>query len=175
MVNPGTNSKHEKTFVRNSLGEFLADQHYQLVSLNKIATGHLVVEAFINEIPGAFIVDSGAGATVVDKKNIELFRLNAVVDGDTGAGAGGTGLTVYSSLDNKLSINEFNISSFKIAAMNLEHVNAGLKEFGVEETIHGIIGADLLEQADAVIDYAGKCLYLKMKQEDFFTRRFPKL
>jgi len=163
MIRTGMKIKNENTFDKISLAEFLSVHHYQQVSLNKLVTGHLLIEACINDIPGAFILDSGAGATVVDERNIELFRLDANVDSVMGAGAGGTGLTVYSSFDNRITINEFYISSFKIAAMNLEHVNEGLEQYGITETIHGVIGADLLEQAGAIIDYAGKNLYLKMK------------
>ena len=155
--------KTEDTFQKNLLAEFLLGLQYLQVPLDKLATGHLVIDASINGIPGSFILDSGAGATVVDEKYIELFRLNVVVDDAKGAGAGGTGLTVYSSSDNRLSINEFHIFPFKIAAMTFEHVNAGLQEVGVSETIHGVIGADLLEEAKAIIDYAGRHLYLMRK------------
>jgi len=145
----------------NLLAEFLSGRRYQQASLRKLATGHLLIEACINDIPGAFILDTGAGATVVDEKNIEFFRLNATVDSVTGAGAGGTGLTIYSSFDNSILINEFYISPSKVAAMNFEHVNTGLQQYGVKETIHGVIGADLLEQANAIIDFAGMSLYLR--------------
>lgn len=51
--------------------------------------------------------------------------------------------------------------SLKISAMNLDHVSSGLKQLGVEETIHGVIGADILELGTAIIDYAGKFVYFK--------------
>ena len=62
MVLPGMEKENEN----NLLAEFLSGRHYQKVSLRKLATGHLLLEACINDIPGAFILDSGAGATVVD-------------------------------------------------------------------------------------------------------------
>ena len=166
MTDTGINLEHENNTEKNSLAEFLLVRHYYQVPLGKLATGHLVIGASVNDVPGTFIVDSGASTTVVDEKNIELFKLNAVVDAETGAGAGGSGLTVYASSGNRLSINEFHVFPFNIAAMNFEHVNIGLQQVGVSEMIHGVIGADLLDETKAVIDYAGRHLYLKMKQED---------
>src|SRR5688572_288790 len=119
MTHSGMERKKEDALEKISLADFLAAHHYRQSSLRKLVTGHLVTEVFINDVPGLFILDSGAGATVVDEKWIELFRLRAIVDTVTGAGAGGTGLTVYSSFDNRISISEFYISPFKIAAMNL--------------------------------------------------------
>ena len=153
----------ENTFEKKSLAEFLFQNNYQQVSLNKLATGHLLIGASINDVPGVFILDTGASTTVIDEKNIELFGLNVVMEDIKGAGAGGGGLTVYSSSDNKLSINESHIFPFKVAAMNFEHVNAGLQDHGVSEIIHGVLGADFLEEAKAIIDCSGKHLYLMMK------------
>src|SRR4051812_2813265 len=100
----------ENMIEKESLAEFLYRKNYQQVSLIKLATGHLLIEASINDVAGVFILDTGASTTVVDEKNVELFRLNVVMEDAKGAGAGGGGLTVYSSSDNKLSINEFHIS-----------------------------------------------------------------
>jgi len=153
----------ENIFEKESLAEFLFRKNYQQVSLIKLATGHMLIEASINDVPGVFILDTGASTTVVDEKNIKLFGLKVVMEGIKGAGAGGGGLTVYSSSDNKLSINEYHISPFKLAAMNFEHVNTGLQDHGVSEIIHGVLGADLLEEANAIIDCSGMHLYLMMK------------
>ena len=117
MTHPGMEINKENIFEKILLAEFLSNHRYHQVSLKKIETGHLVMEALINDIRGTFILDTGAGGTVVDEKNIELFRLNVIIEDIKGAGAGGGGLTVYSSSDNKLSINEFHVFPFKIAAI----------------------------------------------------------
>jgi len=163
MINPGMEVNKENILEKDSLAEFLFQKNYQQVSLIKLATGHLLIEASINDTPGVFILDTGASTTVIDEKNIELFRLSVIMEDVKGAGAGGGGLTVYGSTDNKLSINEFHISPFKVAAMNFEHVNTGLQDHGVNEIIHGVLGADLLEEAKAIIDCSGRHLYLMMK------------
>ena len=47
---------------------------------------------------------------------------------------------------------------------NLMHVNSALTQHDAEE-VHGIIGADILEQGKAIIDYNKKVLYLKKTKE----------
>jgi len=44
--------------------------------------------------------------------------------------------------------------------MSLDHVNQAFASIGVEE-IDGVIGADILEYKNAVIDYKNLILYLK--------------
>jgi len=163
MTHPGMEVNKENIFKKKSLAEFLFHNNYHQVPLKKLGTGHLLIDVSINDVPGVFILDTGASTTVVDEKNIELFRLKVVMEDTKGAGAGGGGLTVYSSDDNKLSINEFHISPFKLAAMSFEHVNTGLQDHGVSEIIHGVLGANLLEEAKAIIDCSGMHLYLVMK------------
>ncbi len=163
MTNTDMEVNKENILEKKSLAEFLALNNYQQTPLTKLATGHLLVEASINDVPGIFILDTGASTTVIDEKNIELFGLTVVVEDEKGAGAGGAGLTVYSSSDNKLSIGEFQVSPFKLAVMNFEHVNTGLQDHGVSEIIHGVLGADLLEEAQAIIDCFSRHLHLMKK------------
>lgn len=89
------------------------------------------------------------------------------IDAVTASGAGGSGLAVYSAVNSKLQIGNFSLASFKISVMNQEHVNTGLMQLGVTDIVHGVIGADLLERANAVIDYSEKHLYLKAAGAQF--------
>ena len=68
MTQPGMEGNEENIFEKKSLAEFLVGHNYHQVRLDKLATGHLVIEAAINDVPGVFILDTGAGTTVVDKK-----------------------------------------------------------------------------------------------------------
>ena len=44
--------------------------------------------------------------------------------------------------------------------MNLDHVNHSFKKMG-HEAIDGVIGADILTERRAIIDYYNQILYLK--------------
>jgi hypothetical protein len=52
-----------------------------------------------------------------------------------------------------LSIQGIDLSSFKLIALDLSHVNAGLAQEKVED-IAGVLGADILHRRHALIDYA---------------------
>jgi hypothetical protein len=144
-----------------SLADYLIDHGYQPVDLITLPSGHLLIHATINEAPGVFILDSGAGGTVLDAIKTEKFKLNSVLENMTGAGAGGSGLTVYTAANNLVSIGGFHVEDLTIASMNLEHVHEGMRQLGVDQDIDGVLGADILDRGKAVIDYATKRLYLK--------------
>lgn len=149
----------------NSLSQFLTSQNYHEVRLRKLPTGQMGLAIFLNNMPGLFILDTGASITVVDEKQKDLFKLQLTLPEEgfnSGAGAGGSGLAVYSADNNKLQIGDLFFEPFKISAMDFGHVNTGLQQLGIQEVIHGVIGADILEPRQAVIDYASKCLYLKV-------------
>lgn len=153
--------KSSSNWSNDSLTKFLLTHSYHRVKLRKLSTGHLVLRASLNKVDGLFILDSGAGATVIDEAQKKLFRLKLIKENNIGAGAGGSGLTVYRSDRNKIKLGNFSLAPFSLAVMDLSHATMGLKQHGVRRTIHGVIGADVLESGKALIDYAGKYLYLR--------------
>jgi predicted aspartyl protease len=143
------------------ISSFFKQHNYKKVKLSKLLTGHITLPAKINNQPGLFILDSGASATVVDFIHAPLFKLNTYQDSETGAGAGASGLLVHAADNNQLKIASFTLKNLRIAAMDLQHVTAGLQQYGVTQLIHGVIGADFLQQANAVIDYKSMQLFIK--------------
>lgn len=61
---------------------------------------------------------------------------------------------------NTLSIGPWNRDKVKLVLFNLSHVNEALIQHD-SLPVHGIIGADILKKAKAIIDYGKKCVYLK--------------
>jgi len=142
------------------LNAFLLAKKFKPISMQKLITGHLYTEAIVNGVKGRFLIDTGAGATVIEIKRKELFKMKGVDSKDKATGAGGTGLAVQESINNKFSIGEYVFGSDTLRMMNLDHVNVALKGIGVQE-IDGVIGADILTAGMAVIDYKNLILYLK--------------
>lgn len=146
---------------KSSLGSFLTKDGYTAIKLNKLIIGHLYLEGTVNGVKGKFILDSGAGATVVDETVKEKFKLNTANGADIpAAGAGGTGLSAKMAPGNKLQLGAYERDSFSIAVMNLDNVNGALKSVGIAP-FDGVIGADILSSGKAVIDYGTLTLYLK--------------
>jgi hypothetical protein len=64
------------------------------------------------------------------------------------------------SSKNNIEINQWKYKNFSIVLLDLTHVNTALTEHHAE-AVDGIIGADILEKGNAIINYEKKCLYLK--------------
>ena len=146
----------------SDLQAFLDKEGYVAIPIMENISGHLLVEAQVNGVAGLFIVDTGAGGTVVDLARAEELNLNHEKDNTTftGAGAGGQGLEVCPSLGNTIEIGNYIRRDFTISLMSLLHVSESLTKLGAEEEITGVIGVDLLKPAKAIIDYSRMMLYL---------------
>mgnify|MGYP001083439497 CR=1 FL=1 len=146
---------------KSDLRSFLTKEGYIAIKLNKLLIGHLYLEGTLNGVKGKFILDSGAGATVIDETVKDKFKLNTDKGGDIpAAGAGSASLTAKMVAGNTLVLGNYKRGDFSLAVMNLDHVNNALKAVGISP-FDGVIGADILSSGKAVIDYATLTLYLQ--------------
>jgi Aspartyl protease len=145
-----------------SLADVLRSQGYVAIALKKLPTGHETVVVSINGKDGLFVLDSGAGASVVHTDAAASFNLlESNGPAKQGTGAGG-----------KIQLNTFAVASFAInktalpvtaiLVTNINHVVDSLKTAaGVD--ISGVIGQDVLTTYAGIIDVRGKTLYLKLQ------------
>lgn len=136
---------------------------YGAIALTRMKTGHLTLHARINGVSGRFVLDTGAGRSVIEVSRRDRFRIGRL-DDQVGAatGAGGEGVPVRMAHGNRLQIGVFVDESFTAYLMPLEHVNLAFLRRG-QDRIDGVIGADVLRSGAAVIDYASGTLHLKPK------------
>jgi len=148
--------------------DFLVKMGYRAIPIQENIAGHLLIEVHINEKKGLFILDTGAGGTVIDSRMAEELELILQKENSnrSGAGAGGLGLEVTPSGGNKLAIGNFIVHDFTVSIMSLEHVSQSLAQVGANEEILGVIGVDILKPAKAIIDYNNMILYL-MNSDNF--------
>jgi predicted aspartyl protease len=142
------------------LKKFLGKKKYIKIPLVFTATNHLELVAQINGVKGRFILDTGASNTCVGFDKIELFKLTSQESKIKAAGAGATNMETLIATNNKIVLGTWKKKNLKIVLFDLVHVNEALiahKALPVD----GIIGADVLKKANAVIDYHTLCLYLK--------------
>lgn len=142
------------------LGLFLKEKNYVAIQLKKFATGHLYLTAKVNDSTAVFILDTGAGATLMEGGNAAKYNLSAAASANEAVGAGGSNLTLQETTLRSFEIADYVLSDFKIHLMNLDHVNKAFKQLGLA-AIDGVIGADILTKGKAVIDYEHLILYLK--------------
>ena len=143
------------------LNKILLRKGYTNIKLKKLNTNHFELKAKINGVKGRFILDTGASNSCIDEELIEKFQLQEVEESEIkAAGAGAIGMDTQTSAHNILEIKNWRNNNFTIVILNLAHVNTALTEHKAKP-IDGIIGADVLEKGDAIIDYKKKRLFLK--------------
>ncbi|MBL4938905.1 MAG: clan AA aspartic protease [Lutibacter sp.] len=143
-----------------NLKNILLRKGYTRLKLKKISTNHFELKATLNGVKGRFILDTGASNSCVDINLVEKFKLE-VKDSETkAAGAGAIGMETKISSKNKLKIKKWKYNNCQIVLFDLAHVNTALVEHNAS-AVDGIIGADILEKGEAIIDYKKQRLYLK--------------
>lgn len=142
------------------LQELLKKEQYKKIKFKVTKTQHLTVKATINGVQGDFILDTGASNSCVGFESIERFNLKASKSKTKAAGAGATGMMTQLASGNDLQIGTWKSLDFHLVIFDLSHVNEALQQHKAKE-VHGIIGADVLLEGEAIIDYSGKYLYLK--------------
>jgi len=142
------------------LKRILSHNGYVKIKLKKTATNHFEIKAKINGVKGRFILDTGASSSCVGFDKIDWFKLEAKDSKVKAAGAGSSSMNTQLSKRNTIKIKDWRFKNFNLVLFDLSHVNTALVNHGAK-TVDGIIGADILELGEAIIDYKKKRLYLK--------------
>lgn len=142
------------------LQEILKKSHYKKIKFRVSKTQHLLIKASINGISGNFILDTGASNSCVGLDGIEKFGLKAGKSKTKAAGAGATGMLTQIAKNNTLKIGRWKSHDFHLIIFDMSHVNEALNQYKAKP-VHGIIGADILLEGKAIIDYYNHCLYLQ--------------
>lgn len=143
-----------------SLKKFLEEKGYTRIKMKVTKTQHFEVQAKLNGVDGRFIVDTGASNTCVGFDKVKNFKITSEASEILAAGAGATNMKTLISNKNKIKVGNWKKNKLKIVLFDLVHVNEALTAHNVLP-VDGIIGADILKKAKAVIDYQKACIYLK--------------
>lgn len=120
---------------------------------------HILIESLINNKKAALILDTGASKTVLDQNNIDVFIAdNSLQDEEKKtSGIGTNTMDSKSVVLDSISFNQLKINEYKVAVLDLVHVNNSYEKLKLPK-IEGILGGDILNQYNAVIDYKNKTL-----------------
>ena len=140
--------------------EILKKRGYTKIKFTISKSNHLLVKAAINGVKGSFILDTGASNTCVNWDKIETYQLQTQVSETKAAGAGAINMEAHISLSNTLKISRWQTKNCQLVIFDMSHVNQALLAHGLKP-VDGIIGADVLKNAKAVIDYGQNLLFLK--------------
>ena len=143
-----------------NLHENLKKVNYKKIKFKITKTQHLLIKAKINGVKGKFILDTGASNSCIGFESITHFQLEAQDSKTKASGAGATGMLTQTAKNNKIQLGSWKNREFDLVIFDLSHVNEALIAYKVKP-VDGIIGADVLLQGKAIIDYYNHCLYLK--------------
>jgi predicted aspartyl protease len=138
----------------------LKNSDYKKINFKVSKTQHLLIKATINDVSGNFILDTGASNSCVGFESIELFNLKAGKSKTKASGAGATGMLTQIAKNNTLKIGRWKTEDFHLVIFDMSHVNQALQQYKAKP-VQGIIGADILLEGKAIIDYYNHCLYLQ--------------
>ncbi len=133
---------------------------YKKINFKVTKTQHLLLKVTLNGVKGNFILDTGASNSCVGFEGIEKFHLQAKSSKTKASGAGATNMHTQLAKNNNLQLGRWQNHDFALVIFDLSHVNQALEDHKAKP-VDGIIGADVLLQGKAVIDYYTCCLYLK--------------
>lgn len=142
------------------LKSFLADKKYKKTKFKILKTQHLLIKAKVNGVPGLFILDTGASNSCLGFEAVEKFNLQTQHSTTFAASASSNDMFTRASKGNTIQLSTWKKKDFSFVLFDLNAVNTALSSFGVKE-VDGIIGADVLLQGKAIIDYPNQYLYLK--------------
>lgn len=147
-----------------NLHTILKGEGYQKISFKVSKTQHLLIKASINGVKGNFILDTGASNSCIGFESVELFNVKARPSETKAAGAGATGMDTLVGKNTSFQLGRWKTKTIQLVIFDLTHVNLALIQYKAKP-VHGIIGADVLLQGKAIIDYYNHCLYLLKSTE----------
>jgi len=144
----------------NTLYQFLRSRGYTRVRLLTLPTNHYVVIATLNGTLGRFILDTGASTTCVSTELATHFHLNPKPSEEKASSASANELDTEVAHHNELVIGSWSSKRRSVVLFDMQAVNHALQKHDIE-VVDGIIGADILQSVNAIIDYKNDWLYLR--------------
>ena len=146
--------------VSQSLAGFLVTRGFTRIPMRLSSNRHLEVEGALDGHPTRFIVDTGAGTTLIDKEVAVQSGLGiAGIAGVVAGGAGGKVATIGHA-----GVKELEVGNFKLANVDVvvAHVSGDiLRSKSAAESNAGVLGQEYLSFNFAIIDMGGPTLYLR--------------
>lgn len=143
-----------------NLRKQLRKDGYSYAKITLLNSMHLCIKANINGAKGLFLLDTGASNSCLDVSKAKKFGVRAKKSKMKAVGAGNSEITTSFSKKNKVTIGKTKFGKTSLVLLDLTHVNGALEQMNSGK-VHGVIGADILQSGNAIIDYSKFRLYLK--------------
>lgn len=136
------------------------------LDIKELPTGHHLVESHVNDRTAWFILDSGAGMSVIDDAHASAYGLNdaSSLRREDSAGLGGPIELTYHATD------RFNLGTIDTGVVEIvtADLNGALQTFSrrYDVEIEGIVGQDVLSALNAVIDVGARRVLVRRHVSD---------
>ena len=127
-------------------------RQFVLIPIIREKSHHITVVARLAGRPARFIVDTGAGGTILDFHALSKYKLKLSSASRKAGGVGSAARRMNYVAKHDLTLFDLDLSDTKLLTLDLSHANAGLKKAKVASVV-GVLGADVLWRHHAVIDY----------------------
>lgn len=142
------------------VAQLLQADGFVSISLERMGSGHLWLAGVINGMPAKLLLDTGATHTILGRTCAERFDLTTEPGVARAGGLGTASATVSTAVVQELLLGDIAIEEARWPVLDLSHVTAILVGEGCEQ-IDGVVGADVLREREAIIDYASSIVYLR--------------
>ena len=142
-----------------SVADALCGMGFSAIPLRALASGHHVADVTLNGTPATFVVDTGAGGTVLHAPYAATFlgKATATPRGQAIGAGGTTAVSGYPVAE--LTIGGTATDLRQIFAIDLTSVVKALEPIA-GRPIHGVIGQDVMRAQHAIVDVRQSVLYL---------------
>lgn len=123
----------------------------------------MFLELHINDKPGLFLVDTGAGISVIDINQTSKYGIRFFEGGNTGTleGLGGA-QSVLPIGKVRIQYQGYVLKGLRFYGVDLGSLNRRFEKDGMR--ILGVIGADFLSKRRAVIDFESHQIEVELKR-----------
>jgi predicted aspartyl protease len=142
------------------------------VHLKRSTGNHLFAPVRINSQPGWFAVDTGAALTIVDSNKAARFRLTRSFDGNKALRSikVNNRMAPVAQVKN-LMVGSYHLGSGPVALINLAGFKTRFEQTGAQLAMDGILGLDILQRYDALIDCRVRKIYFDIQGTDINALR----
>lgn len=135
--------------------------NYLSKKIQILKSGHLITDCLVNGVSAKVIIDTGASNSCIDSNSSEIFKVNVENYDEQASSATEKIKNMFISKNNSIDIVGFVIKNFKLFVFDMNHINETLVENECIK-IDGIIGNDILNTYEAIINFKLKKIYLKL-------------
>ena len=128
------------------------------IPMTALASGHHSVSVMLNGRPASFLVDTGAGATIIHTPYLARFALSS--GGGAGTATNPTGKLRFDPVAVKgFAVGGTKTRLSKIYAMDISYLVDAVSAASPQR-IEGLVGQDVLRDQKAIVDLDQSILYL---------------